>query len=365
MGPVFRIAAVVAARSGKVPSSGSIPSADGEIRRCSSPTELSDFAANAMEAHQGPSCNRSVATPRTVLATGGTKMWFRKRNRPHPEAATKVKAYLDNCAPRGVEAQPLSSFLVNDVPHRQAPTASLDAPNLALDLRARSQQTANFEPDWRRLARNCVIGPGAAGDSSSTYNILRNRLVKSLEKNCWSTVAVTSPSRRSGNTLTAINLAISIAREFTHSVLLVELDLVSPSFNRVLGFEKFRGMADYLLRDAPLSQILMDIGVDGLAIIPAGAPVANSSELLSSHKMARFVGELKRLNSHEVVLFDLPSVLAFDDASAFSPLVDCALLVVEEGETKVGDVRRALTRLEHTEILGIVLNRSIRGDNEI
>jgi Mrp family chromosome partitioning ATPase len=191
------------------------------------------------------------------------------------------------------------------------------------------------------------------------------RFIKSLEKNCWSTVAVTSPSKSSGNTLTAINLAISIARDLTHSVLLVELDLVSPSFNRLLGFEKVRGVADYLLHDAPLSEIVMNIGVDGLAIIPAGSPVANSFELLSSRKMAGFVGEVKQLSDHEVVLFDLPSVLACDDAVAFSPLVDCALLVVEEGSTKLTDVRRALTRLEHTKILGIVLNRSIRGDNEI
>ena len=292
-------------------------------------------------------------------------MWFRKRNRPHPEAATKLKSCLDGSTPRGVEVQPLSSFLVNDLSRRQAPTAPLDAPNLSLDLRVRNQKVANFEPDWRRLARNFVIGPGAAGDLSSAYNILRMRFVKSLEKNCWSTVAVTSPSKGSGNTLTAINLAISIARDLTHSVLLVELDLVSPSFNRLLGFEKVRGMADYLLHDAPLSEIVMDIGVEGLAIIPAGSPVANSFQLLSSRKMARFVGELKQLNDHEVVLFDLPSVLAFDDAVAFSPLVDCALLVVEEGSTKVSDVGRALTRLEHTKILGIVLNRSIRGDNEI
>jgi Mrp family chromosome partitioning ATPase len=122
-------------------------------------------------------------------------------------------------------------------------------------------------------------------------------------------------------------------------------------------------MADYLLDDAPLSEIVMDIGVDGLTIIPAGSPV--SFELLSFSQDGRFVGELKRLNDHEVVLFDLPSVLASDDAVVFSPPVDCALLVVEEGATKVSDVRRALTRLEHTEILGIVLSRSIRGDNEI
>jgi protein-tyrosine kinase len=151
----------------------------------------------------------------------------------------------------------------------------------------------------------------------------------------------------------------------THSVLLVELDLVNPSFKRILGFEKFRGMADYLLDDAGLSEIVLDIGVDGLAIIPAGSPVVNSFELLSSRKAARFVEELTRLDDHKIVLFDLPSVVAFDDAIAFSPLVDCALLVVEEGATKVSDVRRALTRLEHTEVLGIVLNRSVQGDNEI
>jgi protein-tyrosine kinase len=293
-------------------------------------------------------------------------MWFRKRNRPHPEAAIiKVKTHLDSFGPRGGEVQPRSSFLINDVPPRQTPAAPLDAPNLSLDLRLRNQQAEKFEPDWSRLARNFVISPGANSDISSTYNVLRMRLLKSLEKKRWSTVAVTSPTRGSGNTLTAINLAISIARDLTHSVLLVELDLVNPSFKRILGFEKFRGMADYLLDDAGLSEIVLDIGVDGLAIIPAGSPVVNSFELLSSRKAARFVEELKRLDDHKIVLFDLPSVVAFDDAIAFSPLVDCALLVVEEGATKVSDVRRALTRLEHTEVLGIVLNRSVQGDNEI
>jgi len=324
------------------------------MRKCSSPAELSNSAPDAM----GSNSRGTLATMqlqrcepyRVVLVDRWNRsMWFRRRNRPRPGAVTKVGADPD-------------SSLVNDLSRRQAP---LDAPNLSLDLRARNPRVASFEPDWRRLARNFVIGPGAAGDPSSAYSILRMRTLKSLEKNCWSTVAVTSPSQGSGNTLTAINLAINIARDLTHSVLLVELDLVSPSFNRLLGFENVRGMADYLLHDASLSEIAMDIGVDGLAIIPAGSSVTNSFELVSSRKMARFVEELKQLGDHQIVLFDLPSVLAFGDAVAFSPLVDCALLVVDEGSTKVSDVRRALTRLEHTKILGVVLNRSIGGDDEI
>jgi protein-tyrosine kinase len=86
--------------------------------------------------------------------------------------------------------------------------------------------------------------------------------------------------------------------------------------------------------------------------------VTNSSELLSSPKMTRLVEELKLRYKQLIVLFDLPSVLSVDDAMAFSPFVDCALLVVEEGETRVNDVRRALDYLRSTKILGVVLNRS-------
>ena len=180
------------------------------------PTELSDFAVDAMKHSKGPTATSKLQRREPSGRAGGQvvrNMWFRKQNRPHPEGATKVKAYLDSSAPRGAEVQPLSSFLVDDVPRRRTPNEPLDTPNLSLDLRSGSQQAAKFEPDWSRLARNFVINPGAANNISSIYNVLRMRSLKSMEKNGWSTVVVTSPTRESGNTLTAINLAISIARD--------------------------------------------------------------------------------------------------------------------------------------------------------
>jgi len=75
--------------------------------------------------------------------------------------------------------------------------------------------------------------------------------------------------------------------------------------------------------------------------------------------MSGLVEELKHRYEDRIVLFDLPPVLTSDHAMAFSPLVDCALLVVEEGETRINDVRRALDCLRSTNILGVVLNRSI------
>lgn len=223
--------------------------------------------------------------------------------------------------------------------------------NLLPEVRVWNEQIAQFKPDWRHLAHNLVICPGAPSGVVSAYNLLRTEALKRLRQNHWNTVAVTSPSRVSGNTLTAFNLAISMARDFGQSVLLVELNLVTPSFHRILGLGQRQGVADYLLHDASLSEILLDIGVERLAVIPAGSPVANSSELLSSPRMAQFVEEIRGRHGRLIALFDLPSVLAVDAAAAFSPLVDCALLVIEEGETRVDDVRRALRHLEATKIL--------------
>jgi protein-tyrosine kinase len=237
-------------------------------------------------------------------------------------------------------------------------------PTGPMELRARHTHLKQFEPGQRRLARNLVIGAGASNQVYSSYNYLRTQILHRLQENGWNTVAITSPSRAAGNTLTAINLAISIARNYNYTVLLVELDLVNPSFRRILGFEQREGIVDHLLHDMPVSEIMLDPGIEGLVVIPAGSPVTNSSELLSSPKMTRLVEELKLRYKHLIVLFDLPSVLSTDDAMAFSPFVDCALLVVEEGETRVNDVRRALDYLRSTKILGVVLNRSNEAQND-
>jgi protein-tyrosine kinase len=293
-------------------------------------------------------------------------MWSPKQPRPDLEAPIGVKAFREKSNAAEPENQSLQRPPEGGPAADDLPKATADAPALPMELRGgRDLQTAQFKPDRRQLARSLVIAPGAPSSVYSTYNILRTEIIQRLRQNRWNTVAITSPSRRSGNTLTAINLAISIARDFGQTVLLVELNFVNPSFQRVLGFEPRKGMVDYLLHDAPPSEILLDIGIERLAVIPAGSPVANSSELLSSPQMARFVEELKRRYGRQIVLFDLPSVLAVDDAMAFAPFVDCALIVVDEGETRVNDVRRALRRLESTKILGIVLNRSLHGENEV
>jgi protein-tyrosine kinase len=290
-------------------------------------------------------------------------MWFRRRHSTERESRTGGEAYPGSPIGRmevdGSAALPPTLTAVT-----QSPNARLNVPTTPIELRVQYQQTKRFKPARSRLARNLVIEAGARSEVYAAYNHLRTELIKRLQENGWNTVAISSPSPGSGSTLTAINLAISIARDFSYSVLVVELNLVNPSFRRILGFEQRLGIVDHLLHDVPVPEILLNPGIDRLVVIPAGSPVANSSELLSSPKMSRLVGELKFRYEQRIVLFDLPPVLATDDAMAFSRFVDCALLVVEEGETRVSDVRRALGYLRSTHILGVVLNRSIHLEND-
>ena len=161
-------------------------------------------------------------------------------------------------------------------------------------------------------------------------------------------LVVISPSRSAENTVTAVHLAISIAREFDYTVLLVELNFVNPSFAKFFGIEQPLGVTGHLLRDQPLPEILMSPGTNWLAVISAGLPVDNSAEMLSSRQMSRVVEDLKRYDDYRVVLFDLPPVLSTNDVMTFSQFADCALFVVDEGDIRVSEVRRTLDYLGST-----------------
>jgi protein-tyrosine kinase len=291
-------------------------------------------------------------------------MLFRNRYRPDHELKTRGEAYHGRTDVEDSAALRPTPYPAEESAIAAAANVEPLVPSAPMELRVWFRQAKQFKPARRRLSRKLVIGASGRGEVYSAYNLLRTQIIKRLQENGWNTVAITSPSRASGNTLTAINLAISIARDFSYTVLLVELDLVNPSFRQIFGFKQREGIVDHLLHDVPIPEIMLNPGIDRLVVIPAGSPVANSSELLSSPKMSRLVDEFKLRYEHLIVLFDLPSVLATDDAMAFSSFVDCALLVVEEGETRVNEVRRALDYLRCTKILGVVLNRSIHVESD-
>jgi protein-tyrosine kinase len=234
--------------------------------------------------------------------------------------------------------------------------AIADQPPAPGDINYTQTQRRAVQPEV--LARNLIV-TGAGSDAvSSAYKMLRTHVLQRMNANGWNALAITSPGLGEGKTITALNLAITMAREVNHTVLLVELDLRRPTLHSLLGYEPGPGITDYLLRDTPLSEVMFNPGIDRLVVIPAGPPAESSSELLSSPRMVDLVRELKERYPSRLVLFDVPPLLTSDDGLAFVPYVDAALLVVAEGETSYEDVELAKSMLVSTHLLGAVLNRA-------
>jgi capsular exopolysaccharide synthesis family protein len=213
------------------------------------------------------------------------------------------------------------------------------------------------------LFANRVVTAGARQTAQThAFKMLSTQVLQLMRQNAWTNVLVTSTSKREGKTLVSVNLALSLAMEVDQGVLLIDADLGDPAIHRYFHLPPQGGLSDYLLARTPVKQLLVRPDIDRLTLLPAGKPLANSSEMLGSPRMAELVQELKVLFRHCIVVFDMPSALSSADVIAFGPLVDAALLVVEDGKTKSEDVRRA-AQLLGGKLIGVVLNKSAQRPN--
>jgi len=200
---------------------------------------------------------------------------------------------------------------------------------------------------------------------SDSYRVLRTQVLQRLNEKNWNTLAITSPGNGAGKSLTAINLAISLAREIDNTVLLIDANLRSPKLDKYFDFDADYGLSDYLLQDKPLGEMLIHPeGVSRFVVLPAGRAIANSSEMLSSPKMQRLVEEVKHRYPSRIVIFDLPPLLESSDTLAFIPNADATLMVIEEGKTQESELKQAFELLQGNEVIGTVLNKAYSTDKD-
>lgn len=226
-----------------------------------------------------------------------------------------------------------------------------------LSSKIQYSETRRFSPDPALLEKNRIIAHRDSDPASNAFKMLRTQVLQSLRKNDCQTVGIISPGSGNGRTLTAINLAISIARDINHTALLVDLDMYNPSIAKYFGYETQLGILDYFTSAVSLEKLFVNPDIERLVLLPGKENCLYSSEMLSSRHMANLVAELKRRYPERIVLFDLPPLLKYDDALAFLPHIDAVLLVVEDGKTERQDLERTLELLGDTKVIGVTLNK--------
>lgn len=172
-------------------------------------------------------------------------------------------------------------------------------------------------------------------------------------------IMITSSLPGEGKTYSSINLAMSIAMELDHTVLLVDADVARPSVMRTLGLPAQRGLMDILLDDSlDVSDVLLRTNVDTLAILPAGTITPHATELLASSTMTALVHELANRYPDRVIIFDSPPLLLTSESRELASHMGQIVVVVEAQTTTQHAVKEALQRLEGFDNVNLIYNKT-------
>jgi protein-tyrosine kinase len=172
------------------------------------------------------------------------------------------------------------------------------------------------------------------------------------------TLMVASSIGGEGKSVTALNLAISLAQEYDNFVVLIDADLRNPSICKYLGLDNKTGLAECLIEGTDVREVLLDTGLGNLIFLPAGKRMANPVELLSSQKMKDLLARIKLEFPRCYIIFDTSPVLPFADPRIISTLVDGVIFVVKEGGPSFKNINAALESLKDTNVLGLVYNKA-------
>lgn len=263
--------------------------------------------------------------------------------RPRPPEARAPEARAPE--PRVPESR------VSD-PRASDPAVSVEAEAVEATWRAlRQLETRDGTFDRSRVVAH------AGGREAAPYDLLRTRMLQQARKNGWRRIALVSPHSGSGKTTTAANLIFSFGRQRDLSTLVLDFDLRRAGLSKLLGQSLHHGMEDVLEGRVSFADHGLRLG-SNVAIGLNRGPTANPSELLQSRRTPAALDELEAALSPDLVLFDMPAMMASDDNYGFLRNVDCALMLAAAEQTSM-DVIDVTEReiAELTDVMGIVLNK--------
>lgn len=166
-------------------------------------------------------------------------------------------------------------------------------------------------------------------------------------------IGITSATPQEGKTTMAVNLAVTLARDFHHRVLLLEADLRQPSIHTAVG--SAGGLVEHVKHDRTLEEVLLPTSLPQLTVLTAGVlNGANSIEHLGNHSVAATLVTLREF--FDFIVVDCPPLLPAADMGLISEWLDHIVLVIRAGVTSSETVRNAVLGTERAKFAGAVLN---------
>lgn len=207
-----------------------------------------------------------------------------------------------------------------------------------------------------RLAKKRVMTL-QGGTGSAPFDLLRTRLLQQARQNGWRRIGLVSPHSGCGKSTTIANLAFSLARQSDTRTIAFDFDLRRHGLTNLLEQRT----------DTSLLHMLegrLDFAEHGLR---HGANVAfalnrnttpHASEVLMAAKTHEVLAGIEETYAPDLMLFDLPPLMASDDNFGFLNKLDAALILTVAEKTTMSQIDVAERQVaELTNVMGIVLNQ--------
>lgn len=192
---------------------------------------------------------------------------------------------------------------------------------------------------------------------SEQFRTIRTNINFSMIDETLKSIVVTSAGPASGKSTISANLAATFASE-DKKILLVDSDLRKPTVHKTFNIRNNEGLTKLLTdRSIDLEKVVYRTKHEGLYLLTSGAIPPNPAELLSSNRMAEVISEM--IDSYDMVIFDMPPILAVTDAQVMASKVDGVLFVIPKGEVSKEHVIKSKELLDNVQanVLGAVMNK--------
>lgn len=200
---------------------------------------------------------------------------------------------------------------------------------------------------------------------SEKYRTLRTNIRFAMAGKTLQTLVVTSSGPSEGKSTTSANLA-SVFAQTGQKVLLVDADLRKPVVAKTFDLPNDTGLSVYLSDPSVHVEEVVQPSyiLDNMDVVTSGPIAPNPSELLQSNRMNQFLTDLEKY--YDVIIIDMPPVLAVTDAQIVSTKVDGTLLVVREDQSSKQAVKKSVELLRQVDanLLGVVYNGSKRDEDK-
>ncbi len=240
-------------------------------------------------------------------------------------------------------SRPVLGRIPRSAEDRKGRVATLVAPNSPV---SEAYRTLNTNVRFLLAAARPTAGDSTAGDRQTP---------QPRPAQAGRLLLVTSAGPGEGKTSVAANLAVAAAGVGLR-VVLVDGDLRRPNLSERFGVTGLPGLSDVLATGAPVGSHLLDVGIDGLAILAGGAMPPNPAELLASPALRSVLSELTA--EADLVVLDSAPLLRVADTLELVPQVDVVLLVIRRGISRLRMVSSAVERVRHVggNVAGAVYN---------